>query len=590
MKKSTIALIVAAVVCLGLSVFSAKASVTRTNEAIEEIGEVTYSEDCKAKIDRAVEYYNALDKNLDLQEKVNEEDMKNFDAAKIEYARLAIKAASVADARKVPEGYTSDDIKKFVTEAREVVDSYLSADQTSMVPNYADLTELEKEYAYGDFNAHSRADEDRQDGIDTFEDKDIVFQDITYDQLIDILGSEGNYMIQLSGSWCHNSRAMSPFINKYAKEYGIDTVYSYDFNINNGDDGSLFVRMSNEKTTPGTKLNYMYGEMVSRYLTNLDDWIEHPASDATALSYTNADGKEVTVGRLQQPIVLVYNKDNKVDYSNSGNGSTSCPIMYAFEKMVDRDSKGIYTKRFDDDGNPVLDENGNQIRDYITDEYDASVKEMFDFIKDNGIEMSKYSKTDHLRDAFNSYGSEIFSADQQINVYPVTYRQLKWLLNEDGNAMVMIGGAGDEKTRAVISRVNDYAVKNNVRVYLYDPQVDGDVTTGRWGYKQSMNILDENAIVNLMYTDLVKGALTNLEVAHSMSDGTALIQEPFLFAFNKDAKDADGFTAPIKAWAELTYTQDPETRYYIGKEANQKSCDSSIESVFAAYAGEETAE
>ena len=113
MKKSTIALIVAAVVCLGLSAFSAKASVTRTNEAIEEIGEVTYSEDCKAKI---------------------------------EYARLAIKAASVADARKVPEGYTSDDIKKFVTEAREVVDSYLSADQTSMVPNYADLTELEKEY------------------------------------------------------------------------------------------------------------------------------------------------------------------------------------------------------------------------------------------------------------------------------------------------------------------------------------------------------------------------------------------------------------------------------------------------------------
>lgn len=468
------------------------------------------------------------------------------------------------------------------------------ADKADKLESQTDFSstdyDFEKEYAYGDFNAHSRADEDRQDGIDTFEDKDIVFQDITYDQLIDILGSEGNYMIQLSGSWCHNSRAMSPFINKYAKEYGIDTVYSYDFNINNGDDGSLFVRMSNEKTTPGTKLNYMYGEMVSRYLTNLDDWVEYPSTHATALSYTNADGKEVTVGRLQQPIVFVYNKDNKVDYSNSGNGSTSCPIMYAFEKMVERDSKGIYTKRFDDDGNPVLDENGNQIRDYITDEYDASVKEMFDFIKDNGIEMSKYSKTDHLRDVFNSYGSEIFSADQQINVYPVTYRQLKWLLNEDGNAMVMIGGAGDEKTRAVISRVNDYAVKNNVRVYLYDPQVDGDVTTGRWGYKQSMNILDENAIVNLMYTDLVKGALTNLEVAHSMSDGTALIQEPFLFAFNKDAKDADGFTAPIKAWAELTYTQDSEKRFYIGKEANQKSCDSSIESVFAAYAGEEAAE
>lgn len=32
------------------------------------------------------------------------------------------------------------------------------------------------------------------------------------------------------------------------------------------------------------------------------------------------------------------------------------------------------------------------------------------------------------------------------------------------------------------------------------------------------------------------------------------------------------------------------TGFYIGKEANQKSCDSSIESVFAAYAGEEAAE
>ena len=84
-------------------------------------------------------------------------------------------------------------------------------------------------------------------------------------------------------------------------------------------------------------------------------------------------------------------------------------------------------------------------------------------------------------------------------------------------------------------------------LYLYDPQVDGDVTTGRWGYKQSMNILDENAIVNLMYTDLVKGALTNLEVAHSMSDGTALIQEPFLFAFNKDAKRSEEHTSELQS-------------------------------------------
>ena len=43
MKKSTIALFAAAAVCLGLSVFSVKASVTRTNDAISAIGEVTYT-------------------------------------------------------------------------------------------------------------------------------------------------------------------------------------------------------------------------------------------------------------------------------------------------------------------------------------------------------------------------------------------------------------------------------------------------------------------------------------------------------------------------------------------------------------------
>ena len=143
MKKSTIALIVAAFVCLGLSVFSVKASVVRTNDAIQNIGKVTYTEESKEKIDRAVKYYNALDPNFDLKKKIK--NMNVFNAAKIEYARLAIKAASVADARKTVEGYSFDDVKKYVTEAREVIDSYLTA-QYTLIENYADLVELESEY------------------------------------------------------------------------------------------------------------------------------------------------------------------------------------------------------------------------------------------------------------------------------------------------------------------------------------------------------------------------------------------------------------------------------------------------------------
>ena len=144
MKKSTIALIIAAVVCLGLSVFSANASVARTNDAISNIGEVTYSEESKAKIDRAVNYYNALDDNLGLKEKIT--NMEEFEAAKIRYASLVIKAASVADSRKEAEGYANSDVAEFVKAAREVVETYLTSEQYSLVENYADLTALEAEY------------------------------------------------------------------------------------------------------------------------------------------------------------------------------------------------------------------------------------------------------------------------------------------------------------------------------------------------------------------------------------------------------------------------------------------------------------
>lgn len=144
LKKSTIALIVATIVCLGLSVFSANASVTRTINAISAIGEVSYTEECKGKIDKAVIYYNALDDNLGLKDKIT--NMEEFNTAKVEYARLAIKSASVAADRKEAEGYTSSDVAEFVTSAREVVDAYLTSEQYSLVENYADLTALEAEY------------------------------------------------------------------------------------------------------------------------------------------------------------------------------------------------------------------------------------------------------------------------------------------------------------------------------------------------------------------------------------------------------------------------------------------------------------
>lgn len=444
--------------------------------------------------------------------------------------------------------------------------------------------EFEKEYIRGDFNAHSNNDQERQGGIDTFKDTDVVYQDIDYEQFVYLLQQEGNYLIQLSGSWCHNSRAMSPSVNAYAKEYGIDTIYMYDFDLDNNEDGSTFIRMTDGVDTVGAKYNYMYGEIVSQYLTNLNDWVAYPNDTDAAISYTNAAGEEVTVAKLQEPFLFLYNKDNTVDNSDTGNGSTSCPVAYAFEEMVERDGQGVYVKELDADGNVVNDEDGNPVRNYITEEYNGRLKEIFEYIKNNNVQLSKYTKEEYVRDAFNSYGSPIFEEGEQINLRSITYRQLEWLLKEDGNTLVLFGGPWNESTRAVAGIVNDYAVANNVNVYMCDTLVDSNYAAEKWGYRQNTNMCDSDSPILFMYTNLLDKYFTNLEAGKSMEDGTPLLKAPYLMAYNKDAADEDGFIAPVTSYAELSYRLDTNARYYIGKDKNYEACKESVAQVFQSYA------
>lgn len=415
---------------------------------------------------------------------------------------------------------------------------------------------FEKEYLYGDFNAHSNKDTDRQGGINTFEDTDIVYEIINYAQLLDILNSEGNYLLQFSGSWCHNTRALSPSVNRMAKEYGIDTIYMYDFDFDNKEDGNTFIRMTNGMENVGVNYNYFYGQVVSEYLANLNDWVEYPSDTQAAITYTNADGEDVTVARLQEPYLFLYNKDNTVDNSESGNGSEKCPIVYAFEEMVDRDADGVYVKDYDEEGNVVTDEDGNEIRNYITEEFEGRLQKLFDYIKDNQIELTAYDKNAQVKNAFDG-----LKAAEQVNIHSISYCQLLWLLGQDGNAIVMFGNPDDETTSSMISAVNDAAVANNVQVYLCDNRMDCGYTSSVWNYsgRESVDFLDLEGMIGFMGTELVTNYLTNI----SDSD----LQAGYLFAYNKDAVDADGFVAPVAASAVDASGIDAVFQTYAGNSA-----------------------
>jgi hypothetical protein len=139
-----------ALVFLIFTLVTANYSLKQAKNSIAAIGKVTYSEESKTLIDQAVADYEALDQTVGLtttfstvvDKKVNYSALLN---AKAEYVRLAIKTATVAEQRKVADGYTTEDLIAFVSAARKAADDYFT-DDFSAVENYADLQKLEERY------------------------------------------------------------------------------------------------------------------------------------------------------------------------------------------------------------------------------------------------------------------------------------------------------------------------------------------------------------------------------------------------------------------------------------------------------------
>ena len=286
------------------------------------------------------------------------------------------------------------------------------------------------------------------------DDNNSVFQSITLEEAIYLFQQKGNYLILLGGSWCGNTTAVIDYINEAAKVAGVETIYNLDLRLD-GTNSDTHIRETNGKNDKGATYNYLYGELVTKYLTNLNDWVEYTVDSKSALTYTNADGVDVTVPKVQVPFLFLYNKDNTVDNSDKEDNGyhTTYPIVYGFEKMLNRDENGLYTGRGD-----------NAVR--VTDEeYTAEINEaIFSHIGtgEGKVTLSSFTDADYIRLAYNERaGQTIFDADEQINIRTLTYKQFKWLLEQDGNYLILLGGAWCGNTQAVIDIINDYAVANN---------------------------------------------------------------------------------------------------------------------------------
>ena len=446
---------------------------------------------------------------------------------------------------------------------------------------------LDKEYFFSDYNAQHQ----KSDNTDVFTNKDdIVFQVVSWEELVYLFEQEGDYLVLFGGSWCHNTRAAAGYINDYAKEYGIKTIYNFDFRLDSETRDS-HVRETNGSTAKASEINYLYGELVSSYLTNLTDWVEYKEGSASSLTYTNEEGVETNVAKAQVPFLFLYNKDNTKDNTGAYTGTDKkFPIVYGFEEMIDRDSTGVYRK------------NQNKEKEYYTEEYKARLKNIFEFIKTNNVTLESYSASNYIKDSFNDkQKTTLFTDTEKVNINTLSYKQLKWLFEQDGNSLVLLGGSWCGNTRAVINTINDYAVKNNLTVYIYDTKVDSGLSKSKFGYSKDLNSRASNTNITFLYTNLIEQYLTNIETLYDVNDGKAShkieyvnannetvavkkAQVPYLLSYNKDAKDDLGISAPITGYYEQMLVLDETSEGYVYAETNYTAYRNGIKNILNAYA------
>ncbi|MBR6029783.1 MAG: hypothetical protein IKP40_11935 [Clostridia bacterium] len=143
--KRKIMLLIALVLAAGLlgilAIASANHGVKSITEAIDAIGEVSYSDESRALIDRVDAAIAETDPNLRLTERVENLDLLR--AAKVRYVERAITRLYRAFRDHEPD----ETILAYLADAREAYSHYFTAEDTGFIHNYQDLADIEAVYA-----------------------------------------------------------------------------------------------------------------------------------------------------------------------------------------------------------------------------------------------------------------------------------------------------------------------------------------------------------------------------------------------------------------------------------------------------------
>ena len=393
-----------------------------------------------------------------------------------------------------------------------------------------------------------RKENDSEFGVESSD--DIVIRMIGIDQFCYILDAPGAHMFQIGGVWNTDTQNSIAKVNCLAKKYGIDEVYLFDFSLLGTEKTTIrqditahpsYCGKDKAPENPYAVYNYIYGEIVSRYLTNIEDWT---VSDRT-ITFFNRYQDVVTAPVITEPFLFIYNKDNTIDNSPKGYGDREMyPIVYALELAG-------------------LEENCCSIME----------DKIFSHLGEQGAVITPYTNSDYIISAFSrnkrghAYKTEdAFENGEQINIQFITFQQFRWLLDQDGNFLFLFGGPWCAFTQGVIATINDFAVQNNVNVYMTDWKLDSKHPIDFWFYPRKNEPQLSQPVMMEYYVEIWEKYLPAVKLLCSMDserfwslptkdyvdkDGrkhTVLFtQIPLLFAYDRDRKNQNGKNRPAYA-------------------------------------------
>lgn len=408
---------------------------------------------------------------------------------------------------------------------------------------------------------------------------DVVIRMVNIDTLCYMFNSPGAHLVLFGGTWSEATCSIMDQVNYYARKYGVDEVYLFDFSCTGlpGETIKLDITSQPDYNGPGKRtanpfadFNYIYGEIVTRYLTNLNDWAARKTGSDDDITYLNVYQDPVTVPDVTEPFLFIYNKDNTIDHSGAVreagyvNEAGTYPIVYGMELKAYRNMDDLKFYR-----DPSLQNTGTYIDGFSS----IIEKGIFSHIGEEGAVTAPYTNADYVREAFavnhrgHSYKTEdAFEKDEPVNIHTITFQQFRWMAKQKGSFMFYLAGPWCAFSQGGIATVNDYARANDVQVYMVDSRLDSKHAIDFWMYPRLKEPKLTNPAMLRYYVEIWEEyfpcvqILCNIDPARYWSRPTIDYTDgdgkkhtvlaagiPFLLAYNKDHLNKNGQKRPVLA-------------------------------------------